>query len=121
MTHEWANNDKSLLKVIAEGLPRTKRSCSSGGAVAIQAAARSPAVRTVLTLATQRYQMEQVAQLVPRCSILLPHDTANEVLPAECSQYTHRRTSELKRLILYAGAGHGFDEVVAAVQQPIRQ
>jgi hypothetical protein len=72
MTEERANSDKSLLKVIAEGLPRTKRSGSSGGAVVTQAAARSPAVRTVLTLATQHYQVEQVAQLVPRCSILLP-------------------------------------------------
>jgi hypothetical protein len=51
-------------------------------AVIIQAAVRSPAVRTVLTLATQCYRVEPVAQLAPRCSILPRHDTADGVLPA---------------------------------------
>jgi fermentation-respiration switch protein FrsA (DUF1100 family) len=94
---------------------------SFGGAVVIQAAARSPAVRTVVTRAIQSYGVEPVAGLAHRCSILSLHGAADHVLPAESSQYTHRIALEPKRLILYPGAGHGLDEVAAAVYHTVRQ
>ena len=84
---------------------------SFGGAVVIQAAAAAPAVRTVVTLATQSYGARRAGELAPRCSLLLVHGTADRVLPASSSEYVHALAREPKRLVLYEGAGHGLDEV----------
>lgn len=54
---------------------------SFGGAVVIQAAAQNRNVCTVVTLSTQSYGADPVAQLGPHCSILLVHGVADRVLP----------------------------------------
>lgn len=93
---------------------------SLGGAVAIQAAAISPNVRTIVTLASQSYGAAPVSQLAPRCSILLLHGTDDEILSPQCSQYIYQLAQEPKHLILYPGANHGLDEVAPEVYQVVR-
>ena len=93
---------------------------SFGGAVAIQAAALEPSVRTVVTLATQSYGAQLVADLAPRASILLLHGTADSVLPARCSEFVYSLAGEPRRLIIYDGAGHGLDEVADQVERTVR-
>jgi len=94
---------------------------SFGGAVVIQSAARSPLVRSVITLATQSYGIGPVAQFAPGVSLLLIHGTADRVLPAACSQFTYRTAHEPKEIVLYEGASHGLDEAAAEVYQTARR
>ena len=93
---------------------------SFGGAVAIQAAAQSQAVRTVVTLATQSYGAVPDLELARRCSLLLLHGSADPVLPPSCSQRVYQLASEPKRLIIYPGAAHSLDEVADEVHQVVR-
>jgi len=83
---------------------------SFGGAVVVQAAAASPAVRTCVPMSTQTYGVEPAAELSPRCSILLAHGTADEILPHRCSEYVYQIAREPKKLLLKEGARHGLDE-----------
>jgi alpha/beta superfamily hydrolase len=83
---------------------------SFGGAVVIQAAAASEAVKTCVPMSTQTCGAEPAADLGPRCSLLLAHGTADEVLPPRCSQYVYRIAKEPKKLLLKEGARHGLDE-----------
>ena len=83
---------------------------SFGGAVVIQAAATSDAVRTCIPLSTQGYGAEPAAELGPRCSILLGHGTADEVLHHRCSEYVYDIAGQPKKLVLKKGARHGLDE-----------
>jgi hypothetical protein len=83
---------------------------SFGGAVVIQAAAASPAVRTCVPMSTKSYGADAAAELSPRCSILLAHGTADEILPPRCSEYVYRIAGEPKKLLLKEGARHGLDE-----------
>jgi pimeloyl-ACP methyl ester carboxylesterase len=93
---------------------------SFGGAVVIQAAAQSPDVHTVVTLATQAYGTDPVPELATQCSLLLLHGIADEVLPPECSQRVYQLALEPKHLILYPNAHHGLDEVADEVYPTVR-
>lgn len=93
---------------------------SFGGAVVIQAATNSPIVRTVVTLATQSYGAAAASELAPRCSLLLVHGTADEILPPSCSKYVYQLAKEPKHLILYPNARHGLDEVSQEVHACVR-
>lgn len=87
---------------------------SFGGAVAIQTALSAPdVVRTVVTLASQGFGAEGIANL--HCPVLLIHGEADDVLPPRCSLLLHRLAHEPKRLVLMPGAGHGLDETAEAV------
>lgn len=92
---------------------------SFGGAVVIQAAAMSPAVRTVVALAPQSYGAEAACDLAPRTSILLIHGGADTVLPALCSRHIYGEAQEPKQLIIHEAAGHGLDEAAGEVQQVV--
>ena len=83
---------------------------SFGGAVVINAAAISPTVRTCVPMSTQSYGAEPAWRLGPRCSLLLVHGTADEILPPSCSEYVFRIAKEPKELLLKEGARHGLDE-----------
>jgi pimeloyl-ACP methyl ester carboxylesterase len=83
---------------------------SFGGAVAINAAAISPIVRTCIPMSTQTFGAEPAWRLGPRCSLLLAHGTADEILPPSCSEYVFRIAKEPKELLLKEGARHGLDE-----------
>ncbi|MBW4631135.1 MAG: alpha/beta hydrolase [Iphinoe sp. HA4291-MV1] len=93
---------------------------SFGGAVVIQAAAQSPDVYTVVTLATQSHGTDPVTELGTRCSLLLLHGTNDQVLSPYCSQHVYQLALEPKRLILYPNAGHGLDEVADEVYLVVR-
>ncbi len=93
---------------------------SFGGAVVIQAAASSPTVRTVVTLATQSYGTGPAATLAPRCSILLIHGADDHVLPPASSEYVYRLAQEPKRVVILPHAGHGLDSVAAQVRSLVR-
>ena len=94
---------------------------SLGGAVVIRAAAKAPAVRTVVTLATQSYGTNPVPDLGPRCSLLLIHGTDDHVLSPSCSKEVQRRAQQPKRLLLYPGADHNLDEVADDVYENVRE
>lgn len=83
---------------------------SFGGAVVIHAGLLSPAVFSCVALSPMPYGAEEAEYLGPRCSILLAHGTADEVLPAEISRRVYEIASEPKRLLLKEGARHGLDE-----------
>ena len=83
---------------------------SFGGAVVIQAAAASESVKTCVPMSTQTYGADPAADLGPRCSILLAHGKADEILPHRCSEYVYRIARDPKKLLLKDGARHGLDE-----------
>src|SRR5579859_650042 len=60
-----------------------------GAAVAFQAAAASPQVRTVIGIAAQSTGVRPISLLGPTCSTLLLHGTADRVLPSSCSEYVY--------------------------------
>ncbi len=93
---------------------------SLGGAAVIQAAAAAPNARTVVALATQSYGADPAARLGPRCSILLLHGTADQVLPARCSQHVHDIARKPKRLVRCPGAGHVLNEAADDVYREVR-
>lgn len=92
---------------------------SFGGAVVIQAAAMSPMVRTVVTLATQGFGADAASELGPRCSLLLLHGTGDRVLSPACSQHAYALAHDPKEITLYEGAGHGLDSVAEEVRQRV--
>jgi pimeloyl-ACP methyl ester carboxylesterase len=89
---------------------------SFGGAVAVQAAAREPRVRSVVTLATQGLGTDPVVRLGPDCALLAVHGTADTRLPPACSARLWEDAHDPKRLVLFDGAGHGLDEVAPEVR-----
>ncbi|MBY6261498.1 alpha/beta hydrolase [Azospirillum sp. 412522] len=92
---------------------------SFGGAVVIQAAASNRgATCTVVTLATQGYGTDPVADL--SCPILLIHGEADEILPPSCSIHVHRKARDRKKLVLVPGTGHALDEASEAVCREVR-
>lgn len=93
---------------------------SFGGAVAIQAAAVSPMVCTVIGLATQSFGADPVAELAPRCSVLLIHGSADPVLPPYCSEWAYFLAGDPKRLVVYQEAGHDLEEVAPELHDLIK-
>ncbi len=79
---------------------------SFGGAVVIEAGARSEIVVGVATVASQTYGTGSVSRLTPK-SLLLLHGTADRTLPDRCSRDLYARAREPKELVLYPGDDHG--------------
>jgi pimeloyl-ACP methyl ester carboxylesterase len=96
---------------------------SFGGAVVVQAAAHSnhhsELVRAVVTLATQSYGIDPIADLAPPCGSLIIHGLNDTVLPPSCSEHAYRLAHDPKRLRLYPGAGHMLDEVATEVYDEV--
>ena len=78
---------------------------SFGGAVVIEAAAREPAIRSVVTLATQTAGAQRVGEIAP-VPLLLVHGLDDVRLSADCSRMLHRMAGEPKQLELLEGATH---------------
>jgi fermentation-respiration switch protein FrsA (DUF1100 family) len=93
---------------------------SFGGAVVIQAGAQSETVCTVVTLATQGHGADAASELGPRCSILLLHGLADQVLPPGSSKYAYDIAKQPKQLVLFEGAHHNLDEVGGDVRRIVR-
>lgn len=91
---------------------------SFGGAVVIAAAAQAPDVVAVVTLSTQSYGTEAVAEL--RCPILLVHGTADAVLPHQASEHVARRAGGPTDVVLLDGIGHDLIEFEGLVHATVR-
>ncbi|MDM7914861.1 MAG: dienelactone hydrolase family protein [Candidatus Eisenbacteria bacterium] len=89
---------------------------SFGGAVIVQAAAKSPWVIGSALIATQGSGAEQVSILGPRCSVFLLHGTDDPVLPAQISRDLYEKARDPKRIVLFPGAGHTLGEVATEAQ-----
>jgi hypothetical protein len=83
---------------------------SFGGAVVISAGAFSPEVTAVVPISTQTYGTDLAPEVSPR-PMLIVHGTADEILPAVCSERVYAAAREPKELKLFRGAGHGLDSV----------
>lgn len=94
---------------------------SFGGAAAIQAAVHDRSIRTIVTLSTQSYGTDPVAQLGPHCSIFLIHGIADPVLPWRSSAFVHRLAKEPRRMVLIPDAGHMLNEAAGEVQALVRE
>ena len=82
---------------------------SFGGALAIKASEYAPLVSGVVAMSSQLYGTENVEALAPR-PLLLIHGMDDQVLEATASEIIYQRAAEPKRLVLYAGAGHGLTQ-----------
>ena len=119
-----ANLDESTLDVLAgiwylAGIGRTRTALvghSFGGGVVISAARYSSHVRAVAALASQTLGAEDVVLLRPR-PLLVVHGEADAVLPVANAELIHGWASEPKRLVTYAGAGHGLRECRAELRE----
>jgi hypothetical protein len=83
---------------------------SFGGAVAIHAALLSPVVAACAPLATMPYGADVAEHLGPRCSILIAHGAADDVVPVRDARELYEIASEPKRLLVKEGVGHALDE-----------
>ena len=88
---------------------------SFGGGVVISASRYSSHVRAVAALASQTLGAEDVVLLAPR-PLLLVHGEADTVLPMANAQTIYGWAFEPKRLVTYAGAGHGLRECRAELR-----
>ena len=79
---------------------------SFGGAVVIEAGARSEIVVGVATVASQTYGTGSVGRLAPKALLLL-HGTADRTLSDRCSRDLYARAREPKELVLYPADDHG--------------
>ncbi|PJJ48066.1 alpha/beta hydrolase [Hymenobacter chitinivorans] len=91
---------------------------SFGGAVVISAGALSPDVAAVVAMSSQTYGTDLAPQVSPR-PLLLLHGTADEILPAACSETIYARARQPKELVLYPGCRHGLDECREQVDQAL--
>ncbi|HVC30470.1 MAG TPA: hypothetical protein VND24_04725, partial [Steroidobacteraceae bacterium] len=57
----------------------------------------------------------QVSELAPR-ALLLVHGLDDQVLEASASEIIFERANEPKRIVLFAGAGHGLNECSSALR-----
>ncbi|MCL6471365.1 MAG: dienelactone hydrolase family protein [Firmicutes bacterium] len=94
---------------------------SFGGAVVIQAAARSGSVKVVVALATQSYGAEEVSELSPDCSILLIHGADDTVLPSSNSRRVFEMAHEPKKLIILQENGHNLEKAAGEVEKLVRE
>lgn len=91
---------------------------SFGGAVVVNAGARSGSVAAVAALSPQNYGAEEVASLSPR-PVLFLHGEADEILSPDGSRYLYAQALEPKELILYPGCRHGLDQCREALDRDL--
>ena len=82
---------------------------SFGGAVAISAATQSPNIIGLAVLASQTVGTSAVGDLAGK-AILLLHGDADAVTSEAGSRELYELAQEPRKLILYPGCGHEFDE-----------
>lgn len=93
---------------------------SFGGAVVIESAAEEPAIRSVVTLATQTAGAQRVAELAP-VPLLLVHGLDDVRLTPDCSRMLYRLAGEPKRLELLDGATHSLRQRREDVRELVRR
>jgi hypothetical protein len=92
---------------------------SRGGMIVIYTAVAMPAVRTVVTLATEGVESELVKRLGPRCSILLIHGMSDRIISYQTSEKLYQAAHEPKRLIIYKANDHLLDRAADEVHQEV--
>ncbi len=83
---------------------------SFGGAVALSAGSVGRTVRGIAAISTADVADSCLRRLRSR-PLLLLHGDSDRVSPVEVSKSVYFKSGEPHRLIIYPGAGHGFDEV----------
>lgn len=83
---------------------------SFGGAVALSAGSLGKTVRGIAAISTTDVADCCLRRLHSR-PLLLLHGDCDRVSPVEVSRRVYFRSGEPRRLIVYPGAGHSFDEV----------
>lgn len=85
---------------------------SSGGAVALDVAARAlDSVRTLITLASTETALRSAPLIAGKCSWLLIHGKADAEVPPQASQELYHLAGQPKLILLYDGATHSLEEV----------
>jgi pimeloyl-ACP methyl ester carboxylesterase len=92
---------------------------SYGGAVVINAGARSPDVAAVVTLSTQTAGTAAASMLASR-PLLLVHGELDRRLPPECSRYVYERASEPKEIVILEGAKHSLRQRRTELRELLR-
>lgn len=92
---------------------------SFGGVIAIQAATICDPVVTVIAIAPESYGSEAVADLAPRCSLLLLHGTADTISDPANSLDIHEMAQQPKQIIVYDGAKHDLNTVADGVYKKL--
>jgi alpha/beta superfamily hydrolase len=93
---------------------------SLGGAVVIQAAAKSSIVTTLVTLSTQSNGADALTELKEGVSSLFIHGGKDRELPPRCSSYAYYIAKEPKEFIIHDDATHSLDEVAGEVYDEVR-
>ncbi len=93
---------------------------SFGGAVAIQAAAKSSIVKTLVTLSTQSNGADALTEFREGVSSLFIHGGKDKELPPRCSSYAFYIAKDPKEFILHDDASHSLDEVATEVHDEVR-
>jgi dienelactone hydrolase len=93
---------------------------SLGGAVVVQAAAKSSIVTTVVTLSTQSNGVDALTDLKEGVSSLFIHGGKDRDLPARCSSYAYYIAKEPKEFIVHDEATHSLDEAATEVYDEVR-
>lgn len=88
---------------------------SLGGVVTIQAAANDTGVRAIVTIATQAYGDELIAQISGEVAILMIHGDADTVTRPRSSEEAYLGAHEPKRLVIYEDVGHNFNEAAESL------
>jgi len=86
---------------------------SFGSVVAIQSAVRQPITRTVVLLGAQNQDVDPVIDLPDRCSLLVVHGMADQVVSPSCSKYVYSLAHDPKRIVFYGAADHRFKAVAS--------
>lgn len=89
---------------------------SFGGAVAIEAGAHSPQVRTVVTLASQGLGTDDVPLIAPR-PLLVVYPSVDDVVPGWASEDIYARAGEPKQLVPLRSTDHYLTDVAGEVEQ----
>jgi hypothetical protein len=92
---------------------------SFGGAVVVQAGVKLRFVKTVVTLATQGFGAEVVAELPPYASILVLHGVKDETLSPDNSRLVYSLAHGHKKIIFFKGDRHGLDESADRVLEAV--
>lgn len=93
---------------------------SFGGAVAIEVAAANPKVATVVTLASQEYGTDRVAEIAPR-PLLVVHAEGDEVMPVSVARSIYERAGPDKKLVVLPTSDHYLTDASPRVERLIRR
>jgi alpha/beta superfamily hydrolase len=93
---------------------------SFGGAVAIEAAAAHHRVATVVTLGSQEFGTDRVAEIAPR-PLLVVHAAGDEVMPVSVAWSIYERAGPDKKLVVLPTSDHYLTDAASRVERLIQR